>query len=320
MNSGLKEWIRKILYRHSMDKMFRNYKKKFFEYSFVDCECVFFEQYRASITRLYHTIEKGLSYENYRPGFGENNINSLIFSLKRFSEQYGTGYFFYQTALDCLYKYLEKNKEYGYTDNNIESKILKLPGDRNTCGGTTTVAKPMDVKKISYGELVSSRHSIRRFSKKTVNIETLKSAIELAQHTPSACNRQGWKTRIIADKLMIKAILVNQNGNKGFGEELDKLLIITADLRTQQKNRELFQAYIDGGMYAESVLNALYYEGIGSVPLSAALTSKQEKNVREIVQIDDAEVLILFVGVGNYPDQAILTTRSERNPVEVEIL
>lgn len=319
MNNNFKGWIRNILYRHSVNKIFRNYRRKFFTYSFVDSKCVFFEQYQASITRLYHTIEKGLSYNDYHPGFGKSNINSLIYSMEQFSEQYGTDYFFYQTALDCLHKYLEKNKEHGYTDNNLEEKIRRLSGERNACGGTVTVSGPVDTKKLSYGELVSSRHSIRHFSKEPVDLEILKSAIKLAQYTPSACNRQGWRTRIIADQSMIRTILANQNGNRGFGEEIDKLLIITADLRAQQKNRELFQVYIDGGMYAESVLNSLYYKEVGSVPLSAALTAEQERNVRETVQIDDAEVLILFIGVGHYPDKPILTTRSERRTADIRI-
>ena len=168
--------------------------------------------------------------------------------------------------------------------------------------------------------MVKSRHSIRHFDAEPVDINVLKEAIRLAQFTPSACNRQGWKTRIIADKEKIKLILENQNGNRGFGQEIDKLLIVTADLRSQQKSRELFQAFIDGGMYAESILNSLFYYGIGAVPLSASLTPLQEKVVRETGNINDAEVLILIIGVGNYPNGSFLTTRSERKPIEVESL
>lgn len=73
-------------------------------------------------------------------------------------------------------------------------------------------------------------------------------------------------------------------------------------------------------MYAESVLNCLYSKGIGSVPLSASLTAEQEKNVRKVIGMDDAEVFILFIGVGNYPEGEFLTTRSERKPIEVEVI
>ena len=42
------------------------YFNRFEKYSFTDCQCETQEQFEASVTRLYHTIEKGLSYENYR--------------------------------------------------------------------------------------------------------------------------------------------------------------------------------------------------------------------------------------------------------------
>ena len=173
---------------------------------------------------------------------------------------------------------------------------------------------------MSYEELVKSRHSLRKFSGKPVDVELLVDAIRLAQYTPSACNRQGWKTRIVTDRQKIDVILSNQNGNRGFGQGIDKFLVITSDLCAQQRSRELFQAFIDGGMYAESVLNSLYAKGVASIPLSASLSAAQESNVKRALGIPDSEVLILFVGVGSYPDEPTLTTRSERKPIEVQII
>lgn len=298
-----------------------NYYKKFEENSFVDCSCRTSEQFEASITRLYHTIEKGLSYEKYRAGFGKDNVDKLVTSLEQYSSKgFDTSAFFYETALSCLNAYIQKNKEHGHEDTQLEERVKELPGKANEFGGTIMISTPAQPGDLTYKQLVTTRHSIRHFSDNPVDINLLKDAIKLAQYTPSACNRQGWKTRIVADKEKVKTILANQNGNRGFGQEFDKLLVITADLRAQQKSRELFQAFIDGGMYAESVLNSLYCKGIGSVPLSASLTAVQEKNVRVVAGIDNAEVFILFIGVGNYPEGEFLTTRSERKPIEVEVI
>ena len=213
-----------------------------------------------------------------------------------------------------------ERKQNGHEDSELELRVNKLPGKANKSGGTILVSAPVHPENLTYEQLVTMRHSIRHFSKEPVDGNLLQEAIKLAQYTPSACNRQGWKTRIVADKERIKTILANQNGNRGFGQEFDKLLVVTSDLRAQQKSRELFQAFIDGGMYAESVLNCLYSKGIGSVPLSASLTAEQEKNIRKVVGMDDAEVFILFIGVGNYPKGEFLTTRSERKPIEVEVI
>ena len=305
----------------SLKILFRQYMKKFKKYAFIDLECRSPEQFEASIIRLYHTIEKGLAYEDYRAGFGRDNIDKLITSLKQYSERgYDIDRQFYQTAISCLNAYVEKNKKAGLEDKELEDRISALPGRANELGGALEVSAPDAPEQLSFEELLSSRHSIRHFSDKPVDIDELRKAVELAQYTPSACNRQGWKTRIIADKKVIESVLANQNGNRGFGQEIDKLLVVTADLRAQQRSRELFQAYIDGGMYAENVLNALYSKGIGSVPLSASLTIWQEKNVREILKLHDAEVLIIFIGVGNYPEGSVTTTKSERKAPETVVV
>lgn len=299
----------------------KDYYFRFAKYSFEDCKCESGEQFRASVIRLYHTIEKGLSYADYRPGFGRDNVEKLILSLEQYcGKGFDCSAFFYETARSCLKAYIEKNKAYGLEDSDLEKRVNRLPGHANEYGGTIRISAPTAPADMNYEQLIRSRHSIRYFSDRPVDMPLLIKAIELAQHTPSACNRQGWKTRIVNDRTKIEIILANQNGNRGFGQELDKILVITADLRAQQKSRELFQAFIDGGMYSESVLNALHYYGIGSVPLSASLTQEQEDNIKSAIGIDDAEVLVLFVGVGNYPDGEFLTTRSERQTADVHVI
>ena len=117
----------------------------------------------------------------------------------------------------------------------------------------------------------------------------------------------------IGDMAVFEGELSCQNGNRGFGQEIDKLVLVTCDLMCFNKNREFFQAYIDGGLFSANLINALYYEGIGSIPLSASLSTTQEKKLRGILDIKDNEVLIVFIGVGNYPEEC-LTARSERKP------
>lgn len=310
---NLKQMYHRMMHARTVRHQLKEYGARFEKYAYVDCQCTDWEQFRASITRLYHTIEKGLAYIDFRPGFGKENIEQLLQSLHQYAEHgYDCTAEFYGAALSCLEAYISKNKAHGLDLKELEARIAQLPGASNGLGGVIEISAPVEPEKMNFKELMSSRHSIRHFSAQRVDSDALADAVRTAQYTPSACNRQGWKTRIIQDKNTVAGILANQNGNKGFGNEIDQLIIITADLRAQQRNREVFQAYIDGGMYAANILNALHYKGIGSVPLSAALTSEQERNVRQLLAMDDAEVLILIIGVGNYPPGSILTTRSER--------
>ena len=296
-----------------------SYKKKYFTYSFDTNAARNEKQYEASITRWYHTIEKGLAYKNYRPGFGKDNISVLVKQLEEYSKAYDTSKFFYQTALSTLKEYVHKNKEYGYEDKALEGRITALPGSANNAGGIINFSVP-DTKDLNYEDLVKSRHSVRHFSDKPLDINLVKEAVALAQYAPSACNRQGWKCYIIQDKKKIVELLKNQNGNRGFGQEFDKLILVAGDLRAFNRSREVFQVFIDGGMYAMRVLDSLYYNGIAACPLSASLTWEQEKNARNIIGMDDAEVFILYIGIGNYPEGECLTTRSERHEPYTELI
>lgn len=217
--------------------------------------------------------------------------------------------------------YVRKNAEHGVENKELSKRISALPGKKNEAGGAIKFVplSSEELSKANYKELVETRHSIRHFSDKPVELERVENAVKLAQYTPSACNRQGWKTYIVNDKAVLREVLKNQNGNRGFGQEFDKLLVVVGDLRCFNRDREVFQVYIDGGMYAMRVLDSLYYERIASVPLSASLTKEQEENVRKLLKLDPAEVLIMFIGIGNYPDEC-QTTRSERKPAEYTVI
>lgn len=279
------------------------------------------KQFEACITRLYHTIEKGLAFLEYRPGFGKNNIEKLIGQMKAYAAEYNTDAFFYRTALSCLQAYVRKNREYGHEDDELEELIRTLPGEPNACGGVVAVRpkRKDELDAMDYTSFVKCRHSMRHFSKEPVDLEKTINAVRLAQYTPSACNRQGWKARIIADQEVLSGLLQNQNGNRGFGEEIDQMIVVTSDLRYFNQERELYQAFIDGGMYAQSIIQALHSEGLAMIPLSASLWGEQDKAVRKLLSIENPEILIMFIGVGNYPDECV-TTRSERKPVDIMVV
>ena len=322
IRNALESVKKKYYLERELRRKNKSYLKRFRRYAFSGSKCRDERQYEAVITRWYHTIEKGLSYENYRAGFGKANVEQLLSAMENYAKDgYDTDQFFYRTALSTLHAYLEKNKACGVENQALEKRIGMLNAVPNESGGAFRfVPLPMEqVQSLNYGEFVKNRHSMRHFSSEPVEMERIERAVKLAQYTPSACNRQGWRIRILTDKKTIRNVLANQNGNQGFGDEFDKLLLITSDLRCANLDREVFQAFIDGGMYAQSVLNALHFEHIASVPLSASLSMGQERNVREILKLEEAEMPILFVGIGNYPREC-QTTKSERRPAEMIVL
>ena len=311
--------MKKIYENNPEYDLLNSYFDKYEKYAFTTSKYKSSEQFEGYITRLYHMIEKGLAYIDYRPGFGKANIDQLLEALEQYSMFNDISAEFYETALSVLFAYIEKNKQFGVEDVELEERIKRLPGRANDEGGIIKFTPLKYTQNADFKTLIKERHSIRHFSDEKVDLQILKDAIQLAQFTPSACNRQGWKTRIIVNKDKIKEVLSNQNGNRGFGNEIDKLLIITSDLRYSNREREVFQSFIDGGMYAMNIINSLAYYGVAHIPLSASLTPEQDNEVRHIVDIDESEVLILIIGVGNYPDEC-QTTRSQRRIVNPEVI
>ncbi len=199
--------IVKNLFVNNEKRQFYLYEKRYFRHSFVNGKCKTEKQFEASITRFYHTIEKGLAYLNYRPGFGHDIIDILISEMEEYAKCYNTETFFYKTALSTLSFYMKKNKENGFVDKELEQRICSLPGVQNEAGGCFFFNPIKETENISFEDMIKNRHSMRHFSSEPVNLELVKDAINLAQFTPSACNRQGWHTYIVNDREVLKQVL-----------------------------------------------------------------------------------------------------------------
>ena len=145
-----------------------------------------------------------------------------------------------------------------------------------------------------------SRHSVRYFSKTIPSKEILDDALTIAQHTPSACNRQGWKVHLFMGEKCTE-LLKWQGGARGFEEEPTGAFLITANMRAFL-HHEPFQAYVDGGMYAMSLLYALHYKGLGTIPLSCGFHWSKLKKLHKCFEIPANEVPVEIVAFGELLD------------------
>jgi len=282
------------------------------------------QELEARIMAHYHVIEKGLAFRDARLEFGQDIIFSLINLLKNWEKNnYPGDNFAYLTAISTLKQYINWHKE-----NNIDLiKIKSAMGDLlnkkdNNSGGAIKISKEKidEDRKKEFATFFKSRHSIRDFKVGAVPIEEIKKSIELAQHSPSACNRQSVKTYIIQDKKIQEKILKIQGGNRGFGHLADKLLIITSDLSYFDGVKEKNLNFIDGGIYTMSLIFSLHYYGIDSCPLSWPADYKKDKELKKITNINNSENVILILAIGCMEDN-IKITKSTRKPIkDIKIL
>lgn len=311
-----------LIKQKRMSEQIRNDKRRFDKHSF-DTKTLNFNQMEARLTKEYHSIEKGLSYSNLRLGFGKQVLENVISLMKNYREQnFPLNTHVYRTALSTLYEYIRVHKENNYDVNDLEVIFKELEKDvKHSDTGGIKYENRVDIlekSKQNFKEFSMSRYSIREYSSEPVSFTTIEKALSLATQTPSACNRQPWKVRVVEDPKLKKFIQDNQNGNRGFGDFIDKYLIITADVSYYDKGRERNQANIDGGMYAMNLLYSLHFYGVASVPLSASLSLKQEANLRGKFKIPESENFIMFIGIGNYSDEFKVTKSDRREATYIK--
>ena len=266
------------------------------------------KKFEASITISYHGIEKGMCLPSPRTAFGENKIFSLIAELNKYKLAY-PGSDFIKKPIGTIAAYLEFNKSKGYVNKEIESKLNILMRDcekNDQCfiNGIKSIKKEEIVNNscIDFKTFTLSRHSIRNFSKEDVSDALIIEALEIAKNTPSSCNRQPWKTYIFKDKTKKNSLLNFQGGNNGFMDSIRVAILITSDLNNYFIN-EIHQAYIDGGLYAMTLIYAFHSLGIGTIPLTTSFKQGKSRLLHKEFNIPVNESLIMIVGIGHLPEK-----------------
>lgn len=277
-------------------------------------------QLKSSIIVDYHAIEKGLSLRNTRLGFGHARLSRLLSDIDKYVSRYGSDETV-RVALSVLDAYLDFHKQSGCGNDKLERAVAALRQQINersnvSLGGVVRVSSA-DLKKAArgeYPELVYSRHSIRRFSPDPVDLEIIRKSVALAMQAPSVCNRPSWKVRIYKGRAKDE-VLALQHGNKGFGHEAPIVLIITGDLEYFSGRRERNQVFVDGGLFAMTLLYALHYYGLGACALNLCLGREVDRKLRRVANIPPSESFIMMVAVGHL-DEEMVVTSSCRPPVD----
>jgi len=263
---------------------------------------------RALITMDYHRVEKGLSLHEPRPGFGAAVVQRLIRDIERYEAENGRD----QTtmvAVNTLRAYCRFNREHGVDVSHVEDAIARWESrsSQESCdeGGTFEVTREgiHRVAKHDMSAFFRTRHSVRDFAPERVDRLLIEQAVQMALKTPSVCNRQSWKVFVFADPEVKRTVLQFQNGNRGFSESIDKVLIVTSSLKSFVTVGERNQCWIDGGMFAMSIQYALHSLGLGSCSLNMSIESRTDRALKKATGIPDHESVIMMIAVGHLPER-----------------
>lgn len=269
-------------------------------------------QLGAKIMLYTHEIQKGLSHEDFRFGFGRQAIHNLATSIKKWLKQdFPLEDANFAAGLKTLRAYERKHIVNGVAlpeffeseTHTIKELMSSLPGDQTEIVRLYASSKVNNSEK-KFSELFLNRFSTREFSDELVDVQRVKDAVELAMKSPSMCNRQPSRVVVITDKKRISRILSIQGGMKGY--ELPPMLVaITADLEAYLFDSDSNSNYIDGGLFSMSFLLALENEGLAACPLSTSVRVRREKALRKELILPKYENLIMLIAVGNFRDSSL---------------
>jgi len=275
---------------------------------------------RAWIEADVHKIEKALALKEPRTGFGKPVVHRLIDSLELYVSSHGNDAPV-PLALNTLNAYRAFHDTLGASDPALWARIdaLASRASAGTFGGGGVMqvgrAEIHARAQLDLTAFFDARHSIRHFDEREVDAALIAQAVRMAQRTPSVCNRQASKVHVYSEPVDRERVLACQQGNRGFGEQAKVALVVTVDLETFFSVGERNQAWIDGGMFAMTLVWALHSLGLGCCCLNWSVERERDAHVHEVGAIPDTEVVIMMIAVGHLPE-VLNVAQSVRRPLD----
>lgn len=259
------------------------------------------------ILKTYHRIEKGLALPFPRPGFGAEPAAELLKYLQVYLAHWGPDAIT-RAALNTLRCLIEFNARHGVAMDAVSTGTQRLlsqqgPAAEHSHGGTVAVDRARDIPDgFDFEAFAAARHSVRQFRPGEVPQSAIESAVRCAIRAPSVCNRQAGLVYVVRDAQMKQRMLSFQNGNRGFGDQADVVLLVGTRLPMFHTPGERFQAWVDGGLFAMSLLHGLHAQGLGACCLNWSVTREHDRRFKVACNVPANVEVIMMIAVGLLPD------------------
>lgn len=146
-------------------------------------------------------------------------------------------------------------------------------------------------------EAIMTRRSIRKFEKRSVSENDVKTIIEAAMMAPSARNTQPWHFIVIKDRDFLSCVK-DINPHAAMAAESDLGILVCADMNLQ------YDGYWpqDCGAAVENLLLAAHGLGLGAVWTGVYPKEDRVKGFKEKLGIPEHIIPFAFIPIG-YPGQ-----------------
>ncbi len=297
------------------------------------------EARKAHLLKTYHRIEKGLALPQPRPGFGADALATLRDDVAAYRSAAGlpTGRsdWVLDAALDSVAAYLDFHRVgSGWRAvDGVDLDALQAwlqaqraglapvgpqaapPGERSG-GGLLQLGREelLRAHMAGYAEMARARHSVRQFAATPIPEGAIERAVATARYAPSVCNRGAGQVLWVRNAERRRALLALQNGNRGFGDTAPALLVISCRADAFHTVGERYQGWIDGGLFAMSLIHALQAEGLGSCCLNWSVEPELDAELKRRAGLPADDFVIMLLAVGPLPE-TLSVARSTRRPL-----
>ena len=294
---------------------------------YINYSCAFRPQTRegllSDIIMAYHVLEKGLTMPNRRFAFGKDVVRRLMSLVDKFVGRFTVDEPQVRHAIGVVKAYLKLHHDAGFDFSKdtgyweaINAFAVRFEDIEPSVQPHMTREEFYRNKDMPFPAFAVSRHTLRHYSDCPLPMERIRQAVELAMTTPSACNRQYWKTYCVDNRELGHKILDLQKGNRGFGHLADKVIIVTVSLEAIGPN-ERNDVFTNGGMYLMNMCYALFYYEVAHCVLNWSRSPEEDAELRSLVKIPDSESVIAVLSCGETPDEFDVAASPRRNVVDV---
>jgi len=269
------------------------------------------------VVKIYHSLEKSMSFKKRNSSSGWKDAAALL-ELIKCAKKYDNINYHDRAAVQMLRKFIELD---GNKENLLSGLISKELSGLKVESQEEHGSKVHTLHDFQKGclelpeDFFFSRYSLREFRNEKVCENVIRRAVSLAMKTPSVCNRQAWHVYHTANSHVIEAALKYQAGNRGFGEKIPNLFIITADLKGFMAGEEHYQHWIDGGLFSMSLIYGLHSLGVATCCLNWSQTPSNDKRLRKLIDIQANHTVIMMLAIG-WPDDENKVCVSARRPLD----
>ena len=269
----------------------------------------------AEIVMGYHVIEKGLTMPHRRLGFGKGAVVHLVGLVDEFERRFG-GDAQVTHAVGVLRAYREMHKDWPEPMPRLDAFLARHAEVPAAVEPHVTRKDFFAAKDAPFPAFAASRHVVRHFAGPVAR-EKIEAALSLALTAPSACNRQHVRVHVIDSPSLRDALFALQNGTRGFGQDADKVIVVTADLSAVRWAWERHDAYTNGGIFVMNLCYALHYHEIAHCILHWSVAPEVDRAAHEMLGIPANEAIVQVLACGAPPEEFDVAASPRRQAAEI---